>query len=121
VPRFLVEFGFGIPEKFLLGAQGSKLLFRKLLARHAPASVAFAAKRSVQSPQREWLAGGWRNLVENILASESFRSRGWVDAHKADEAYRTYLAGKQENSFFIWQWLNLELWARTFFDGQSAH
>jgi len=116
----LVEFGFGIPEKFLFGAQGSKLLFRKLLARRAPASVAFAAKRSVQSPQREWLADGWRSLVEGILASESFRSRGWVDADRARDAYRAYLSGRQENSFFIWQWLNLELWARTFLDGQNA-
>lgn len=116
----LVEFGFGIPENFLFGAQGSKLLFRKLLAKRVPASVAFAAKRSVQSPQREWLAEGWRGLVENILASESFRSRGWVDADKACDLYRAYLAGKKENSFFIWQWLNLELWARMFLDGQNA-
>ncbi len=116
----LVEFGFGIPEKFLFGAQGSKLLFRKMLARRVQASVAFAAKRSVQSPQREWLADGWRSLVENILASESFRARGWVDADKASHAYRAYLSGKQENSFFLWQWINLELWARTFFDGQNA-
>jgi len=117
----LVEFGFGIPEKFLFGAQGSKLLFRKMLARHVSASVAFAAKRSVQSPQREWLAGGWRSLMENILASESFRARGWVDADKASHAYQAYLSGKQENSFFLWQWLNLELWARSFLDGQKAH
>ena len=116
----LVEFGFGIPEEFLFGAQGSKLLFRKILARHAPASVAFAAKRSVQSPQREWLAGGWRSRVEGVLGSESFRARAWVDADKARDAYRAYLSGKQENSFFIWQWLNLELWARTFLDGRNA-
>lgn len=114
----LVEFGFGIPEKFLFGGQGTKLMFRKILAKHAPGSVAFAAKRSVQSPQREWLANGWRELVEQILASDSFRSRGWVDPDRARLEYNAYLAGRQENSFFIWQWLNLELWARSFLDGE---
>ncbi len=114
----LVEYGFGVPEKFLFGAQGTKLLFRKLLAKRAPASVAFASKRSVQSPQREWLASGWRALVEEVLASDSFRSRGWLDPGRAQAAYQAYLHGRQENSFFIWQWLNLELWARTFLDGR---
>lgn len=116
----LVEFGFGIPEKFLFGAQGSKLLFRKLLAKRAPATVAFSAKRSVQSPQREWLASGWRELVAQTLASESFRSRGWVDPDRARGEYEAYLRGSQENSFYIWQWLNLELWARRFLDGRST-
>jgi asparagine synthase (glutamine-hydrolysing) len=114
----LVEFGFGIPENLLFGAKGTKLLFRKLLERRASASVAYAAKRSVQSPQREWLANGWHGLVKDILWSESFRSRGWLDAKKAQQAYELYLSGKQENSFFIWQWINLELWARTFLDGR---
>ncbi len=115
----LVEFGFGIPEEFLFGAQGTKLLFRKLLARRAPAAVAFAAKRSMQSPQREWLANGWHGLVREILGSESFCARGWVDKHKAQQAYQLYLSGSQENSFFIWQWINLELWARAFLDGNG--
>ncbi|KAK6032467.1 putative asparagine synthase [Ostertagia ostertagi] len=116
----LVEFGFGIPEKFLFGAQGSKLLFRKLLAKRASAAVAFSAKRSVQSPQREWLAQGWHSLVNEILKSKSFLEREWVDPKKARQAYELYLSGKQENSFFIWQWVNLELWARTFLDRNVA-
>lgn len=115
----LVEFGFGLPSHLLFGARGSKLLFRQLLARKAPESVAYAAKRSVQSPQREWLGKGWRPLVESILGSDSFRERGWVDVETAHDAYLAYCAGQQDNSFFIWQWLNLELWARTYLDGRG--
>lgn len=114
----LVEFAFGVPEEFLFGRQGSKLLFRKLLAKRVPGSVAYASKRSVQTPQREWLGTGWRDLVEQVLSSESFLSRGWVDPDQARLAYNAYLHGRQENSFFIWQWINLELWAQTFFDGR---
>lgn len=114
----LVEFGFALPHRLLLGAQGSKLLFRRLLERKVSASVAYAAKRSVQSPQREWLGKAWRPLVESVLMSESFKSRGWVDAKRAAAAYHEYCSGVQENSFFIWQWLNLELWARVYLDGQ---
>lgn len=116
----LVEFAFGIPTSLLLNRKGGKALFRDVLARHAPASVAYARKRSVQSPQREWLAEGWRAMVESILESERFAERGWVDAGRARRAYTEYLSGARENSFFVWQWVNLELWAREYLDREPC-
>lgn len=116
----LVEFAFGIPTSLLLNRKGGKALFRDILARRTPASVAYARKRSVQSPQREWLAEGWRAMVESILASERFAARGWVDARRARRAYAEYLSGARENSFFVWQWVNLELWAREYLDREPC-
>lgn len=115
----LVEFAFGIPTRVLLNRKGGKALFRDILARHAPASVAYAQKRSVQSPQREWLAEGWRPLVESILASDRFADRGWIDSAKARSMYSEYLSGARDNSFFVWQWVNLELWARKYLDREQ--
>lgn len=110
----LVEFAFGIPTEKLFGSKGTKLIFRNLLARKACDNVAYAAKRSVQSPQREWLSDDWRKLVESIIMSDSFRERGWFSVEEAQSAYKAYLSGDNENSFFIWQWINLELWAKEF-------
>ena len=45
--------------------------------------------------------------------------RGWVDVDRAKAAYARYLGGDRATSFFIWQWINLELWARTFFDEKA--
>jgi asparagine synthase (glutamine-hydrolysing) len=112
----LVEFACGVPTNALISELGTKLLFRQILGNKVSGSVAFAAKRSVQSPQREWLARDWQSYVEALLASDSFCGRGWVDPHEARKAYNAYLAGDNLNSFFIWQWVNLELWARTFLD-----
>lgn len=112
----LVEFAFGLPINVLINERGGKAIFRDVLARYAPESVAYAKKRSIQSPQREWLGNGWRSLVEDILSSESFAARGWIDPVIAKQAYTNYLKGDQENSFFVWQWVNLELWARSQLD-----
>lgn len=115
----LVEFAFGIPVSMLISGRGGKLLFRDILAQRVPPRIAYAKKRSVQSPQREWLAVGWRAIVESVLGSNRFADRGWVDPDLAKLAYQAYLSGEQANSFFIWQWLNLELWAREFIDGEG--
>ena len=113
----LVEYAFGIPADKLFTPRGTKGVFRDLLARKTNnKNLAYAVKRSVQSPQREWLASGWQPAVNSVLSSESFRERGWVDGDKAQKAYQAYLDGDSENSFFIWQWLNLEWWAREFLD-----
>ncbi len=117
----LVEFAFGIPTEKLLTRHGTKAIFRELLAKKGQASVAYAPKRSVQSPQREWLANEWRPLVESVLGSDSFMQRGWIDPGRAKQTYQNYLAGTQDNSFFIWQWINLELWAREFLDKGTRH
>lgn len=114
----LVEFGFAVPIHYLLDSSGSKALFRRIAARWIPGEVARAVKRSVQSPQREWLAGPWRSMVEDVLASDSFADRGWVNPLMARRFYHDYLNGVQNNSFFLWQWLNLEWWARAFLDDQ---
>lgn len=116
----LVEFGFAIPRQYLLNATGSKALFRRIARGLIPESVAMAKKRSVQSPQREWLAEQWRGLVQDILTSQRFSERGWVNPVFAAKIYQNYIDGRRENSFFIWQWINLELWARRFLDGEHA-
>ncbi len=112
----LVEFGFSVPTRYLLQDGHTKSLFRKIARRWIPAQVADAEKRSVQSPQREWLANGWRPLVQEVLEGDSFAARGWVDPRRAQTIYDDYIKGSRDNSFFVWQWLNLEYWARAFLD-----
>jgi asparagine synthase (glutamine-hydrolysing) len=116
----LVEFGFAVPTTEHLAGGFTKSLFREIAEAWVPAEVARAPKRSVQSPQREWLAGAWRPLVEDLLGSKSLAARGWIDPSAARRAFAAYCAGPKENSFFVWQWLTLELWARRFLDGAGS-
>jgi asparagine synthase (glutamine-hydrolysing) len=112
----LVEWGLALPAENLMNRRGTKAPVRELLRRKIDPAVAEAPKRTVQSPQREWLGHEWRPFVEEVLNSDSFRQRGWICPDRAKERYARYLAGDNQNSFFIWQWLNLEIWARQFLD-----
>lgn len=112
----LVEFAFSIPGDLLLNERGTKALIRELAANLIPSGVAFAPKRSVQSPQREWLAGPWEPWIRELLTSRSFASRGWVDPSEALAIWDGHVKKPGNNSFFAWQWLSLELWARKFLD-----
>jgi asparagine synthase (glutamine-hydrolysing) len=112
----LVEFGCALPTSLLLEGGVTKALFRRVAERWIPPVVARAQKRSVQSPQREWLGRQMQRIVRDVLEAPSFAERRWVDARYARSALDDYVANGADNAFFIWQWLNLELWAREFLD-----
>lgn len=112
----LVELAYSLPLDHLINAYGTKSVLRRALADWTNSEIAYAPKRSIQTPQSDWLANEWRDLVEHVLSSKSFLERGWVDPNRARKAFNAYLTGDRRTSFFIWQWVNLELWARAFFD-----
>lgn len=112
----LVELCFSLPGELLIRHGFTKYLLRQAMEGFVPDTVRWAHKRSVPTPQREWLGGPLQRHVEEVLYSETFASRGIFDPHAVRQCYAQYLAGEQANSFYIWQWLNLELWFRVFID-----
>ena len=113
----LVELAFSLPEEYLVRGGWNKYLFRESLRGVIPETVRVAPKRSVQSPQREWFkAGPLASLLRDILDRPSALLQEAVDPAKARWAYQRYLAGEDANSNYLWQWVNLELWYRRFFE-----
>ena len=52
----------------------------------------------------------------DILNDRRTAERGFINVKIAKDGFKNYLAGNANNSFYLWQWLNLELWAREFLD-----
>ncbi|MSO92241.1 MAG: hypothetical protein EXQ86_02430, partial [Rhodospirillales bacterium] len=72
-------------------------------------------------PLQNWLKGPLRPWVSEIISSKSFRTRGLFDVKKVDAAYADYVAADSpENAFHVWQWVSMELWYRTFIDGDGS-
>lgn len=110
----MIEFAFRMPFDFLIRNGVQKFLLRKISAKILPLKTANREKRKLQTPQREWLKNA--SWVRDILYSDSFGGRNIFDIRKVKDAYSEYLRGNYDNSFFLWQWLNLEIWFRTFID-----
>jgi len=112
----LVEFAFSLPGIFKIRNGVQRAFMRESLRSLLQTDLADVPKRTVVDPQREWLKGPLRDWVEDIYSSRSFRERGICDQFQVQEEYRKYRsAPNNANSFFLWQWLSLELWFRTFF------
>jgi asparagine synthase (glutamine-hydrolysing) len=117
----VVEFLFRLRAQHKIRKGQTKYLLRFAMTGKLPDSVRLPAKRSVVTPQREWLRSVLRPEVENLVYSRSFASRGLFDAAKVRAKYGSVCKGEVENSFYVWQWINTELWFRQFVDEKASH
>lgn len=119
----LIGYEFSLPREDLIQKGISKNILRRVGKRFLPETIRMASKRSVQTPQREWFRNELQEWVREHIDIRSFWERGWVDRQKGRRAMEAFFAGQGDNSFFLWQWINLEMWARLFLDnryGQSS-
>ena len=119
-PPFLdhrvLAYAFALPPEDHLRGGATKALLRDAAARLLPDTVRLAAKRSVQTPQREWFRGPLAAWVRAQIDRPALWDRGWVERGAALDALDRFLAGDGDNSFFVWQWIALARWAELFLD-----
>jgi len=117
----LVEASLSLPKGYFFDRGRSKAIVRDALSDLIPHEVREAPKRSVHAPQGEWLKiEPMRGYVESIIYSESFADRGFFNPKQVQRSYKDFLEHGSPNSFFIWQWINVEEWFRTFIDQDST-
>lgn len=100
----LVELAFRQPAGRKIRNGEGKFLLRQMTSGLLAEGVQ-APKRPVQTPQREWLRGplaDWAGERIEALAGES----AWFDQGAMRAAWRGYLEGEGDNSYWVWQWLS---------------
>ncbi len=107
----LVEASFRLPEKFMLKKNQGKYLLRDWYSQKLPNYATRKTKQFIQSPQREWL--GNSEYIEDMISSKSFKERSIFNNKEVKKSFKRYKNGVFDNSFFIWQWLNIEIWFQT--------
>jgi asparagine synthase (glutamine-hydrolysing) len=115
----LIGYEFALPREDFIKKNESKNILRRVGRKFLPDSIRLAAKHSVQTPQREWFRHELQDWVRERVDTKSFWERGWVDQKEGKKAMDSFFAGKGDNSFFLWQWINLEVWAQQFLDNPT--
>lgn len=87
----------------------NKWLLRQMAAKILPLSVAQAPKRPIQTPQREWLRGPLKEWAGDYIQMAVSHYPEWLQKNQVESAWQNYYKGESDNSFYIWQWVNLGL------------
>ncbi len=115
----LVEFAATLPDVWKLQGWTTKRVLREAMKGLLPESILNRPKMGFPVPFAAWTRGSWNALTREILLDRRTRERGLFDAAAVDGLLRSHAAGRTDGGDRIWSLLNLELWHRTFIDGEG--
>jgi asparagine synthase (glutamine-hydrolysing) len=97
----------------------TKYIFRKAMSGILPDEVLRQPKAGFAAPVDYWLANDLKEMVDDLLSESQIRSRGVFRPEAVQRFVNEHRKGAQDWSMQIWQFLTLELWQRTFMDGDA--
>lgn len=103
----LMELAFAQSDTVKFNGGNTKWMLRQISQELMSDKVALAPKRPLQTPQREWIANELNAYVSEKIMQ--FSKSGFVDSSKVNQIWKEYNEGNRDNSFYIWQWVNLAL------------
>ncbi|MCW3076540.1 MAG: asnB2, partial [Bacteroidetes bacterium] len=114
----LVERSLATPSHWMIRNGMTKYILREAMKGILPEKIRLRKdKVGFGTPEDEWFRqNNWQKIVEDILKSDSFRSRKIIDPARALEKYRKHVNKEINISKEIWKWVHLELWFRQFID-----
>jgi asparagine synthase (glutamine-hydrolysing) len=91
-----------------------------------PDSILKRPKMGFPVPFSSWMRGPWNAIARDVLLDRRSRERGLIDPQAVDRLLTDHAGGRpgspgsQDGGDRIWSLLNLELWHRTFIDGEGV-
>jgi asparagine synthase (glutamine-hydrolysing) len=115
----LFEFAARLPVHFRQTGRKTRTLYKEAIRKHVPASVLNRPKRGLTLPLQEWLRGGLRPTLEELVLGKRFAERGHFRQEQVARMYHDHLEGRADHGYPLWNLIVLELWMRQFLDGRS--
>jgi asparagine synthase (glutamine-hydrolysing) len=116
----LVEFCAGLPARLKLRGFTTKWILREAMRSVVPDRILSRPKMGFPVPFAEWMRGPWSALARDVLLDRRTRDRGIVDVAAAQRLIDAHAAGIHDAGDVLWTLMNLELWYRTFIDGDGV-
>jgi asparagine synthase (glutamine-hydrolysing) len=112
----LVEMALSIPTNQKIDQGKTKVVLRKVMrGRVSDNIIDRVDKNGFDTPSNQWMKSEeWRILVNEIIQSDSFKSRPWWDAGQCKILFDQFIKGEKTIANEIWKWVHLELWMRKF-------
>jgi asparagine synthase (glutamine-hydrolysing) len=115
----LVEFAAALPPRMKLRGFTTKWILREAVKSLLPASILTRKKMGFPVPFGIWLRGDGAGLARDVLLDSRARDRGITDPTAVARLIDSHARGTADGSDALWSLLNLELWYRTFIDGEG--
>jgi asparagine synthase (glutamine-hydrolysing) len=115
----LVEFATALPSRMKLRGLQTKWILRHAVKSLLPAEILTRKKMGFPVPFSIWMRGAGAGLARDVLLDSRARQRGITDPAAVSSLIEAHATGRTDAGDALWSLLNLELWYRTFIDGEG--
>jgi len=112
----IIEFCFSLPTRFKILDSERKVLARNMMRKLMPDIIRKKEKVTFGAVQTELFRSSFKKEILELINSKSFRERPFWNHDNLSKKIKNFYKGDGENSFYIWQCVNLEFWFRKFID-----
>lgn len=117
----VTEFAASIPGAVKLKGRSLKHVLRRVAERYLPRELIYRPKQGFGFPIGIWLRTDLRDFTRNLLLRDSrFVADGTFDGAYVRRLVDEHQGGKADHNFRLWILLNLEIWHRLYFEGETV-
>ena len=116
----VVEFAANIPADMKLKGKNLKHMLRRVASRYLPDDVVNLEKQGFRFPLGIWFRTDLKDFLRNLFAQSRFVELGIFNPTYMNNILEEHIAGKVDHNYRIWCLLNLEIWYRLYFEGETV-
>jgi len=115
----LVEFAARLPDRLKLRGFTTKRILRESIRGLLPDAILTRRKMGFPVPFAQWTRHRWQGVIRDVLLDRRTRERGLINPVAVERLLDAHRDGTANGGDAIWALVNLELWYRTFIDGEG--
>jgi asparagine synthase (glutamine-hydrolysing) len=116
----VVEFAASIPANMKLRGNQTKHMLRKVASRYLPDQVVKLEKQGFRFPLGVWFRADLKAFLRSLFRQSRFVELGIFEQSYIDTLLDEHIGGKVDHNYRIWILLNLEIWYRLYFEGETV-
>jgi asparagine synthase (glutamine-hydrolysing) len=106
-----------LPDKFLLGGKGGKLVLREAMKGILPKDIIYRKKAGFRVPVSDWMQGPYQSFIRDHLTGASALTAHLFDRKVVGRLVDEHMSARQDHEKILWSLMNLELFLRMFKPG----
>jgi asparagine synthase (glutamine-hydrolysing) len=116
----VVEFAASVPGNLKLKGRNLKYILKKVASRYLPEALVTRQKQGFSFPIGSWMRTDLRQFLDRLFQQSRFVEKGIFDGSEVQRLWQEHASGNADHNYRLWILLNLELWHRLYFEGESS-
>ncbi len=114
----LVKLAFAIPADLKIQGGETKVLLKKVAARHLPRECVYRPKEGFSIPIKHWLITTLRPLMEELLARKKIQEQGIFQVERVERLKQEHYSGRANHSHILWALIMFQSWQQRWIEGK---